>query len=115
MKLLLNKVVENFWYYNKDEIYYSQKQYNYIFKHLNFEKLEKNELICFKDKEIQEWFYKAYINRNSLKDIYNYSPEGYQWLKNHWGKGVFKLYVYYTDKQELKTIVNKIINVEFKK
>jgi len=43
------------------------------------------------------------------------TPEGYQYLKNNWGKGIFKIPVYYSDKQELKTVVNRLINVGLKR
>jgi len=105
---------ENYWDYCIDELKYTQKEYDYIFKYLYFDKLDKDDWIKFSNKTAEEWFCKTYINTNYLKAIYHQSPEGYQYLKNNWGKGVFKLYVYYTDKQELKTIVNKTININMK-
>jgi len=98
--------------YNIDEFNYNQGQFDYIFKYLNVDKLYKNKNVCFKNYETEEWFNETYTNSHYLSKIHNQSPDGYQWLKNNWGNGVFKLYVFYSDKQELKTIVNKIINIE---
>jgi len=94
-----------------DEISRKQEEYDYIFKYLDFDKLENDWCIHFNDKEVEEWFKYVYIDEDWLNAIYKKSPEGYQYLKEHWGKGVFRLFVWYTDKQELKIIVNKIINV----
>jgi len=101
----------NCYFYCTEETKYNQEQFDYVFKHLNFDKLEKSWHIFFNDKKTEEWFHKTYICSYTLDDIYNDSPEGYKWLKNNWGKGVFKLWIYYQDKQEFKTIVNRVINV----
>jgi len=101
-------------YYIRDDNY-TQEQFDYMFKYLDFEKISKNWYICFKNHKTSEWFKKTYIEENCLKDIYNDSLEGYEWLKNNWGKGIFELYIWYKNKQELKTIVNRVINVELKK
>jgi len=100
------------WRYKINEWNYAPKKYDYVFKYLDFDKSDKNKHITFNDKETGEWFHKTYIEENWLDDIYNKSPEGYQWLKENWGKGIFTINFFYLDKQELKTIVNKIINVE---
>jgi len=106
-----------YWRYeNIDESRLTQKHYDYMFKYLDFDKLDKNGYIIFNNKETEEWFYKTYTDTNYLKDVYDDSPKGYQYLKNNWGKGVFKLFVWYTtDKQEFKTIVNRVINIELKR
>jgi len=103
-----------YWYYNNiNEDTYIQEQYDYVLKYLNFDKLDKKRnYIYFNNKETEKWFRKTYTNTHWLDDIYNNSPEGYQWLKKHWGKGIFKLFVWYSDKQELKTVVNKVINIK---
>jgi len=101
----------NYWYYGVEREF-TQKQFNYVFKYLDFNKLDKDEWIQFNNKEVGEWFRKTYIDSRGLDDIYNHSPLGYKWLKKNWGKGVFKMPIYYQDKQELKTIVNKIINIK---
>jgi len=112
MKVKLNKH-NNYWRYHRAYEYHcTQKQFDYVFKYLDFDKLDKNENITFNDNKIKEWFYKTHINTDYLKDIYNDSQEGYQWLKENWGKGIFRLFIWYTDKQELKTIVNKVVNIE---
>jgi len=110
MKKKLYKTYNDYWYYNIS--YCFQEQYDYVFKYLDFDKLYKGWFIGFNNEEIEEWFYETYIEENCLKDIYNRSPEGYGWLKNNWGKGIFELYIWYKNKQELKTIINKIINIE---
>jgi len=102
-----------YWFYNINESLYTQEQFDYIFKYLDFEKLGKDYYIFFNDKKTEEWFNKTYINNIILELIYHYSPKGYEWLKDNWGNGVFKTTVFYPDKQEFKTIVNKIINVRF--
>jgi len=112
MKIKLVQNNNKNWHHFANEVYYIQKQYDYIVKHLDFDKLYKKSYMFFYYEGIKEWFYKTYINTDWLDDIYNDSPEGYQWLKQNWGKGIFKMHVYYLDKQEFKTIVNKIINVQ---
>jgi len=104
MKFKLKKTFNKYWYYNIYEFYYPQEEYDYIFKYLNFDKLNKDcdILFCFKHYAIEQWFEETYEN----------SQKGNEWLKENWGKGVFKLDVYYPDKQELKTIVNKVINIK---
>jgi len=102
-------------YYSIEYIVKTQEQYDYIFKHLKFEKLFKGSYLFFGNRKIKIWFYETYItedylNEDCLIDIYNSSLDGYNWLKNHWGNGVFKLTILYQDKQELKTIVNRLIN-----
>jgi len=113
MKIRVKKTYKNYWVYNANNIwgYYTQKQYDYMCKYLDFEKLCKDELIFFNNKETKKTFYETYIDNRWLEDIYNNSPLGYEYLQNNWGKGVFRLYVFYPDKQELKTVVNRIINV----
>jgi len=95
-----------------DEWCYHQKQFDYMFKHLDFDKLDKNWSICFNSSETIKWFNNKYTKTYFLKEIYKKSPEGYEYLKNNWCKGIFRLFVWYIDKQELKTIVNKVINIK---
>jgi len=103
-----------FWYYNIDEWNYTQKEFDYAFKYLDFNKLGKKMYIYifFNNEEIGEWFYKTHINSDWLDKIYKKSPLGYEYLKNNWGKGVFRIPVLYPDKQKFKTIINKVINIE---
>jgi len=115
MKLELKKIMENLWQYSElsDGYYYSQSQFDYVYKHLDFDKIYKKTNIYFINIDTSEYFYKNYISNDIINNIYNSSPEGYEWLKDNWGNGVFKLYIYYPDKQKLKTIVNKVINIAF--
>jgi len=112
MKIDLKKYHDNHWCYNIDELDYTQEEYDYAFKFLDFDKLFKDCIIYFNNEEIRKLFYETYINSHYLNNIYNQSYEGYKWLKNNWGKGKFKLWADCSDKQKLKTIVNRIINVE---
>jgi len=116
MKITIEQSYNNHchWIYNATESTYTQEQFDYIFKYLDFDKLYKYHYIRFTDNEIERWFCKTYINSNYLKDVYNDSQEGYEWLKQNWGKGVFKIFINYPNKQEFKTIVNKLVNIEFK-
>ena len=118
MKIKL-KQHKNFWHYHTfnyyNELKYSQKKFDYIYKYLDFDKLNKNDsVICFDDSKIEKYFFKTYINNDWLEHIYNKSPDGYQYLKNNWAYGVFRILINYKDKQKLKTIVNKVINIELK-
>jgi len=116
MKIIIKKIYNNYCYYGgANEWFYIQEQYDYIFKHLDFDKISKKWYIGFNNAKTEEWFNKTYKSSDWLKNIYNQSPEGYKWLKDNWGNGIYKLLIEYQDKQELKTIVNKIINVELKK
>jgi len=113
MKINLRKRYDNCWCcYFINEYAYTKEEYDYIFKYLDFNKLNKYCYAHFNNEVIEQWFEKAYINNDWLYDIYDQSPLGYEYLKENWGKGVFKINIYYSDKQELKTIVNKVINVE---
>jgi len=103
---------DGFWYFKINDNKYTQKQFDYVYKYLDFDKLDKIHFIYFNNKKTQEWFHKTYIDSYALDQIHNQSPEGYAWLNENWGKGVFKLYIYYSDKQEFKTIINKVINIE---
>jgi len=114
MKIKLIKR-NGYWCYGVDELNYKQEQFDYVFKYLNFDKLDKNWWISFKNKETEKWFSETYINSLFLSKIHNQLPEGYEWLKDNWGKGEFKTVVRYTNKQELKIIVNKVINIELKR
>jgi len=111
MKIKL-KIVKKWCFYRVEEKKYTQKQFDYVFKYLNFDKLETSCHCSFNDKNTEKWFHETYIYNNSFKYIRKKSPEGYQYLKDHWGKGVFKTLLNHTDKQELKTIVNRLINIE---
>jgi len=104
----------NFYSYscNIDEINHTPEQFDYIFKYLDFDKLDKDWYIIFNNEETEEWFRKTYINSDHLISIYDQSPEGYQWLKENLGKNKFRFPVRYPDKQGLKTIVNKLINIK---
>jgi len=115
MRIDLVNFTEGFWYFNLNDIKYQREQYNYAFKYLNFDKLNKHFLISFIDKKTKNDFYKKYTDAKTLISIYSNHPEGYEWLKNNWGKDVFRIGIYYSDKQELKTIVNRVINVELKR
>jgi len=120
MKIELNKNIDNEYCYKYIGLgvgttQLNQEQYDYIFKYLDFETIKKNQWIYFNDKKTEEWFKFTFTTFISylpyLKEgIDTHSPEGYQWLKNNFGKGVFKMFVFYSDKQELKTIVNRLIN-----
>jgi len=92
--------------------YLKQKFFDYTFKYLDFDKLDKSWRISFNDCEIETWFRKTHINSDYLVHIYYYSPEGYEYLKNNWGKNIFSMNINYQYKQELKTIVNKVINTK---
>jgi len=113
MKINLRKRYDKYWRYNRKERNYKQEEFDYVFKYLDFDKLDKDWFIHFNNAKTEKWFRKTYINSDLLAKIYKKSPLGYEYLKDNWGKGIFYLYIYYSDKQELKTIVNKIINVEF--
>jgi len=116
MKIIIRKTYNNYCYYSygANEWFYIQEQYDYKYKYLYFDKLVKWG-IHFNNKKTEDWFTKTYIDNRWLVEIYNRSPEGYLYLKEHWGKGVFWLYVWYQDKQELKIVVNRVINVELKR
>jgi len=101
----------NYFRYSMYELGFSQAQYNYVFKYLEFDKLRKDVLIQFNDRRIERWFNRKYIYDFSLDYIYKKSFLGYEYLKDNWGKGVFCLYINYPDKQELKTLVNRVINI----
>jgi len=106
------------WFYNEIcELTYTQKQYDYVLKYLYFDKLDKRWWISFNNKETEEWFYKTYRGYDWLEHIYIKikTPERCEWLKKNWGKGVFKILVNYPDKQKLKTVVNRVINIELKR
>jgi len=92
--------------------YFTLEQFDYMYKYLDFDKLKKTILINFNNEEIKEWFSKTFINSDYLEGIYTESPEGYKWLKDNWGNGIFKITVNYSDKQEYKTIINRVINIE---
>ena len=48
------------WYYNEIyELSYTQKQYDCVLKHLDFDKLDKTHFICFNNEKTEEWFYKT--------------------------------------------------------
>jgi len=103
------------WNYNLDEWEYTQEQYDYAFKYLNFNKFNKYQNIHFKNKELRNMFFDTYGESCYLKNIYNTSQKSYEWLKDNWGKNIFTISIFYSDKQELKTIVNKLINIELMK
>jgi len=109
---LTNETWNNYWLYNMYTYCLNQKQFDYICKYLDFDKLYKNKHVYFENHETSEWFHETYTNSHYLEYVYKKSPEGYEWLKENWGNGVFKSHIYYADKQELKTIVNKIINIK---
>ena len=113
MKIIIKKTHNNYWQYNTYSVLdYTQEEYDYMYKYLDFDKLNKKRCIYFKNENTKKWFYKTYTDINYLEHIYKYSPEGYRWLKENYGKGVFRLFVWYIDKEELKTVVNKVINIE---
>jgi len=114
MKIIINPFFKCWWHYNTDEFHYSQEQYDYVFKHLGFDKLYKDCDILFNNKEVGKWFRKTYINDIKLEIIYSNSLLGYQWLKENWGKGILKTLVDYQNKQELKSIVNRVINTKLR-
>jgi len=115
VKIKLLKPNYNYTYKGLNTNHYCQKQFDYICKYLNFDKLYKDWFIYFNNKETEDWFHKTYIEENWLKSVYNDSPEGYKWLKNNWGNGKFKIDIWYPDKQEFKTAVNRVINTNLKK
>jgi len=114
MKIKIKYYNKRCFYYYISIHHYTQEQYDYIFKYLDFDKLDKTWHIYFKNKVTKKWFKKTYMINNEYLNttIYKKSPLGYEWLKENWGNGIFKMHVYYPDKQELKTIVNRVINVE---
>ena len=111
MKIKLEQY-ENYWGYNVNEMSFTQNQYDYIYKCLDFNKLNQEWTIHFNNDETKKWFAKTHTYDYCLDIISNKSPEGYKYLKNNWGNGVFKFWVDYQDKQKLKTIVNKLINIK---
>jgi len=115
MKVQLHKIYNNYWRYTMISMRFTQEEYDYTFKCLDFDKLFKVILIHFNNTKTEKWFYKTYIESCYLECIYSDSFEGYKWLIDNWGKGMFKTIIIYQDKQELKTVVNRIINIEIKK
>jgi len=115
MKIELIRLVNGYdisnWRYFANELAYTRKQYDYIFKYLDFNQLDKSYFI-FNNCEIKFMFYRKYMKSDFIFEVQQQCPEGYEYLKNNWGKGVFSTSIFYQNKQELKTIVNKIINVE---
>jgi len=112
MKIELTCYNNDFWYYDIDELDYSQEEFDYIFKYLDFDKLDQEWSISFNNKEVGKWFSETYINIRWLGVINLHSPEGYKWLRDNWGKCLFWVFVYYNNKQELKTIINRVINIK---
>ena len=113
---MVNSIYTNVYRYNTktNELHYTQEQYNYVFKYLDFEKLDKDSVSFCWDTTIKDLLKKQNINSLWLGEIYRDYPDGYRWVKKNFNKNIFKLWIYYIDKQELKTVVNKIINVELK-
>ena len=111
MKIKLNKW-HTYYGYNNGNFSGTQKQYDYVFKCLIFNKLFKNYNVFFCDCDEELMFYNTYSRNSFLREIHKESPNGYQYLKDNWCKGVFRLDVFYQDKQELKTIINRVINVK---
>ena len=105
--------------------YLNQKQFDYVYKYLDFDKLNNNWMneIFFEDNKTMIWFVETYCINNNKKstisiwidDIHYNSQEGYEYLKENFGNGIFILPILYPDKQELKIIVNRIINIRFSK
>jgi len=112
MKIVIFKYNNFHSYDDNAELNYAQEQFDYVYKYLNFDKLDKNWWLLFNNKQTEEWFHETYTNSHYLSKIHNQSPEGYEWLKGNWGNGKFKIDIWYPDKQEFKTIINKIINIE---
>jgi len=119
MKIKLKQKNNNYsWYYsNTDVLRYTQKQYDYAFKYLSFDKIEKSCYVHFNKYKTKTWFRTTFVNSEWLcaDEIQEESSEGYQWLEESFSKGIYKLYIYYSNKQEFKTIVNKVINIELKR
>jgi len=111
MKIKLKKD-DDIFYYDVIENDYTQEQFDYIFQYLYFGELSQDCYIIFNNRKTEKWFKKTYINSIYLESIYYKSFKGYEWLEQNWSNGFYRLFVNYTDKQELKTIVNKVINVE---
>jgi len=112
MKIKLYKYFNHFGYYGKFVAYYAQEQFDYVHKYLSFDKLNKEWMIRFYNKKTEYLFRRTYIDNTILEKIYNHCPEGYQHLKENFAKGIFKIHIEYSDKQELKTIVNRLINID---
>jgi len=117
MKIKLYNLFKYYWRYCISDYIYTQKEYDYIFKYLEFGKF--NEICCyikFNDHNTQQLFTYKYIDNIFIKIIHSKSPEGYEWLRNNFGKGYFRIVDNnYPDKQEFKTIVNRVINIELRR
>ena len=92
------------WCYKMIDLLYNSEEYDYMFKYLDFDKLDKNVHIWFNNKETSN-----HIDSDWLNNIYK--KQQYKYIKDNWGKGLFRINIYYLDKQGLKSIVNRIINV----
>jgi len=107
---------KNHWCY-MNESHYTPEQFDYIFKYLYSDKLDENYRIFIYDKEVKKWFSKLYTDGYWSDCVYFNSSEQHQQLKDcHYkNKEIFLTGVVYFDKQKLKTIVNRIINIALKK
>jgi len=107
------KMVENYSYWHFNIIFGSstQKQYDYIYKHLDFDKLNK-QIFLFDNVKTEQWFFNTFVNNICLQNMEELSQNKYQWLKQNFGKDIFKTSIDYKDKQELKTVINKHINIQ---
>jgi len=95
--------------------YLCQKEYDYIFKSLKFDELNLPDRIRFIDTIMKNEFFNKYqITQDSFGKI-DHEGEGYEWLKNNFGNGIFRIAIFHKNKQELKTIVNKVVNMEFRR
>jgi len=93
----------NCYRYDNEELYYKQEYYDYIYKYLEFNKVI-NYTNIYMDNEEDLNYFKNLINTDKDIVINKY-------LKYNWGRGVFKIWVFYKDKEELKSVVNRIINI----
>jgi len=115
MKICLKRYNACWYYHHMHELEYTQKQYDYILKHLCFKKINKDSLLWFKSKDIKNDFMLRFkISTCWLKVIYSQCSIGYNWLNDNFGKNIFMTSIKYTDKQELKTVVNRVINIRLK-
>jgi len=116
MKITINNYDNCYSYrYNVNEWDCTQKEYDYMFKYLDFDKLDKTKSYLFtNDKKERKLFEKRYKVFNCwlyLCLITNDNGE----IRDNWGKGMFKIVIYYKNKQELKSIINKVVNIELMK
>jgi len=117
MKIKIFRDDDNYWAYS---FYFNDiHDFLFVFSEFDFKKIHLRSNIQFSTKKEKKRFYKKFPIKTQkflkIYDVKKESKEGFTWIEKKFAKKIYFYCFLYSDKQELKTVIPRIIRLTFQK